>query len=233
MTSFVPTDADRLDLAYALCSGETPFFQHEVVDWELSPSIAPAPLDMYYPAIYWDYRLTSLLSRYQHVAVKINKGVQQGIRFTAPCFQSSINALQSRLIQLQDLEEPLQELVRLSLLALLTTVYRRPGFRTPYAWVSRKISALYAQVAPLMDDILHLWVLVVATISVIVPTESWLQEAWKNIVVPADWVEMKSALMSVLWIECVHDQAGESLHRELMIGSGAYHWSLEGIMLAS
>lgn len=116
------------------------------------------------------------------------------------------------------LEDPIQELVRLTTLAFLTTTFKVPGRRIPYGWVVKQLGDTYAKVAgsPFEEDkSLHLWVLMTAAFTVTGAQEDWVREAWRKVDSGLGWAAVKNHLMRVMWIEMIHDKPGEMVFHEL------------------
>jgi hypothetical protein len=116
------------------------------------------------------------------------------------------------------LEDPTQELIRLSLLAFLATTFKTPGRAIPYGWIANQIAKTYIEIDTSLvslDYALRLWVLVIAAISVTGVAELWLQLAWKEHLLDLEWHEIKKDLMSIMWVECIHDGPGAAVHGKL------------------
>jgi hypothetical protein len=116
------------------------------------------------------------------------------------------------------LEDPAQELIRLSLLAFLATTFKTPGRAILYGWVANQIAKTYMEIDTsfvTVDYALRLWVLMIAAISVTGVEELWLQTAWKEYLMDLGWDEVKRHLMSVMWVECIHDGPGAAAHNKL------------------
>lgn len=146
-------------------------------------------------------------------------------RYDAVCFQGVLTSLQSRLMNLRDLlENPIEELIRLTMLAFLTTTLKVPGRKIPYGWVVRQLSDVYAKVAINTlerDTSLRLWVLMTAAFTVTDAQEGWVREAWEKDSSELDWEAVKNHLIRVMWIEIIHDRPGEMAF-----------WKLEGLRLS-
>jgi hypothetical protein len=115
------------------------------------------------------------------------------------------------------LVSPLEKLVRLTILSMLTTTFRIPGRKIPYDWVNEQLRENYeAAGSALRQDIsLLLWVIVTAAFTVASPHEKWIKEAWASHGAGLDWATVKNHLMQVMWIEIVHDRPGETVCQQL------------------
>jgi hypothetical protein len=140
-------------------------------------------------------------------------------RHDPACFQAVLTSLQSRLVHLREVvQTPIEELVRLTMLAIMTTTFKTPGRKIPYGWVVRHLGDVYKQVAsgPFKYDMtLRLWVLVTVTFTITGVQPAWVQEAWRETELGLDWMEVKSHLLRVMWIELIHDKPGEIVFNKL------------------
>jgi hypothetical protein len=224
-------DFTRLDLAFSLSSGKKPFHTHDSITWESHPStLLSTTLGMYQPPDSWDWRLSCTFVDLQNLVVKTNKHARSKTQYDALSFQSTLSSIQSRLTYLADLiTDPVEELVRLIMLALLSTMLQTSGVPKPYGWIIRHVEQAYYKATSsshAMDGALHTWVLSMAAISVIGIGEQWLRMAWMKNVPVYDWQEMKSGLMSVMWIECIHDGPGKRVHRMLTEDTELQYYSV-------
>ena len=79
----------------------------------------------------------------------------------------------------------------------------------------RDAHAARSNASDVIDNTLRVWSLSVAAISVTDPEEVWVQKAWNSNIKATTWAETKRCLMSVMWIECMHDEPGERVHGRL------------------
>ncbi|CAO2650219.1 Nn.00g015110.m01.CDS01 [Neocucurbitaria sp. VM-36] len=210
---------DRLDLAWSLSSGKKPFFLHPVVFWEPSFPRPPSDTSLYHPPESWDFRLVNLFRDFQYITVTINDNVDKHARYNAACFQDVLSSLQSRLMHLEHLlHDPIEGLVRLTLLAFLTTTFKVPGRKIPYTWVAKKLEKTYTDAIDSInrrEKSFRLWILMVVAISVNGSNKGWLQKAWRADAMTVTWAETKEHLIKVMWIECIHDKPGEVVLQQL------------------
>ncbi|KAH7082862.1 hypothetical protein BKA63DRAFT_460730 [Paraphoma chrysanthemicola] len=93
-----------------------------------------------------------------------------------------------------------------------------PGRKIPYGWIANRISENYIKANTSSSELTHtlrLWILLIAAISVTDVEQPWIQVAWQEHVLALDWERVKSELMSVMWIECIHDGPGAVAHHRL------------------
>jgi hypothetical protein len=115
-------------------------------------------------------------------------------------------------------QSPIEELVRLTMLALLTTTFKTPGRKIPYGWVIKRLDDVYRKVADdwtNYDVTLRLWVLMSITFTITGSRVAWVKEAWRETRSEFVWENMKSHLIRVMWIEIIHDKPGEAVFNEL------------------
>jgi hypothetical protein len=116
------------------------------------------------------------------------------------------------------IENPIQELIRLTMLAFMTTTFKVPGRRIPYRWIVKELGNAYAKSAGgqlELDKSLHLWVLMTAAFTVTGAQVPWIREAWGKTGSGLDWTIVKTHLLRVMWIEMIHDRPGKKLFQQL------------------
>lgn len=228
---------DRIDLAYSLSSGKQPFFLHPSVKWDctIPPPYLPLPADLYFPPMEWDWRLANVFRDFQHLALRINRNSLKRARHDPACFQAVLTSLQSRLIHLRShLSSPVEELVRLTMLAFLTTTFKAPGRKIPYGWVSEQLEMVYKEsLVWIQSDLtLRLWVLVTAGFTVSAPDAIWLKEAWGEVSAETigSWENVRAHLLRVMFIELIHEKPGMWAFQELQRSS---FWDTEAPLLSA
>lgn len=113
------------------------------------------------------------------------------------------------------LKNPVEQLVRLTMLAFMTTTFKLPGRKVPYNWVVEQLGNSHKKVlgGSLSRDIsLLLWVLVTAAFTLTGTHEQWVRDAWAEADLGLDWVAVKNHLMRVMWIEIIHDRLGQMVY---------------------
>ena len=214
---------DRIDLAYSLSSGKTPFFIHPSVQWEctIAPPYLPLPEGLFIPHKDWDWRLANVFQDFQYLSLRINRNALKRARHNPACFQATLTSLQSRLMHLRShISSPLEELVRLTMLAFLTTTFKAPGRKIPYGWVVEQLETVYRNGVQCMgpqDLSLKLWVLITAGFTVAGAEQMWLRRAWGEVSTGMmwDWESVRGHLLRVMFIELIHEKPGEATFNEL------------------
>lgn len=219
---------NSIDLVWTLASGKSPFFTRPPTSWDpIFPLPRPAALPetkLTSPPLHWDVRLSHAFTDLQDLCQQINCTVRERGRYSATRFGSVLASLQSRLMFLRgELEEPMQELVRLAMLALITTTFVVPGRKMPYNWVGKELPEIFGRVDFRAGEGLRrqlVWVLVVVAATVVGVAEGWVREAWGEVAAGLSWEEVRRVLMGVMWIEVAHDGVGEFVFAQLKAVQG-------------
>jgi hypothetical protein len=212
---------DSIDLVWFLSSGKNPFFMQPIATWNsiMSAPYSPLPPDLFQPSPEWNVRLVNVFRDLQYTCLRINHNQFKYARHNPSVFQSGLSSVQSRLLYLgKFLENPLERLVHLTMLALMTTTFKIPGRKVRYKWLLQQLQDTYKEVGSSLfslDESLVLWVLVTTAFTVAGAQTRWIQEVWKGTYVEPNWATVKDHLMRVMWIETMHDQAGESVYHQL------------------
>ncbi|KAF2028241.1 hypothetical protein EK21DRAFT_114015 [Setomelanomma holmii] len=164
-----------IDLAWSLSSG--PYFNGPAASWD---SIIPIPystllFNLYHPPSAWDFRLANVFRDFQYLTVIINRNKLKHTLQNPACFQGDLTSVQLRLMRLGDvLSTSIEKLVRLTMLAMLSTTFHIPGRRVPYDWVIGQLREMYVAARSELSrgTSLALWVLVTAAFTVAGTTSS-------------------------------------------------------------
>ena len=148
----------------------------------------------------------------------INRNKLRFVLHDPSIFQDDLTVLQSRLVALADIvTRPIEQLVRLVMLATMTTLFAIPGRRVPYGWVVEQLRNTFIEAIDeiLWDKSLLLWVLIMSSFTVANTHHSWIRDAWATVGAGLEWVDVKTHLSRVIWIEIVHDGPGKLAYEEL------------------
>jgi hypothetical protein len=206
-----------------LSSGYKTWFLQPTTSWdtEIPPPYLPLPVGLYQPSLLWDYRLANLFQDFQYLSLRINRNALKRVTHDPACFHAVLTSLQSRLVNVGDLvQTPIEELVRLTMMAFLTTTFKTPGRQLPYTWVIKRLGEVYETVAsdPCgLDTTLRLWVLMTIAFTVHGTQQEWVQKAWRETELGLTWENVRSQLLQVMWIEIIHDKPGEAAFYELEV----------------
>jgi hypothetical protein len=185
----------------------------------IPPPYLPLPEDLYQPSHDWDWRLANVFQDFQYLSLRINRNALKRARHDPICFQNILTSLQSRLVHLGDLlESPIEQLVRLTMLAMMTTTFKTPGRALPYGWVIDQLRDLFKIVTggPFAQDTsLRLWVLITLTFTITGTQRDWIKDAWRETGIGLSWEVVKTHLLRIMWIELIHDKPGQLVFQEL------------------
>lgn len=193
------------------------------------------------PPTRWGAPISAAFTDLQTLSSQINLAVQAGSRYDAATFCSVLATLQSRLLFLRrgtrslglykvrqfpyidpiaiDIENPMREFMRLVMLAFLTTTFKAWGNSMPFQWIGEQLAEIVPKLPDQRnegDDDFILWGLVIIGMSVVSPGKQWFRQAWMKIAPGGEWEVVRQRLMRVMWIEIVHDAAGEAMFRALV-----------------
>lgn len=209
---------DRLDLSWALSTGQRPRFYTGPISWDAfyrNPPVIihsdPPPTNKF-THCFRDRRLAIVFQDLRHLANLINHHSRNNTRLSGDTFQDAISSIQFRLLRIKpNLNNETDETLRLGMLAFLSTTFRVPGRRVPYAYLTKQMQASCKTLEPNTRELKELltWLIIVGAISVLEPDEPWLRAKWKLAVDPeASWDDISQALQDVMWISCIHDESG-------------------------
>jgi hypothetical protein len=210
-----------IDLAWFLSSGKKPFFMRPIVTWNsvMSVPYLPLPPRLFQPSPDWDVRLVNVFRDLQYICLRINRNKLKYARHNPSAFQGGLTSIQSRLIYLSKfLKNPVEKLVHLAMMAFMTTTFKIPGRKVSYNWLLERLEDTYNEIGDgliRLDQSLVLWALVTVAFTVAGAGTEWIKEAWKGTYPELDWAAVKDHLMRVMWIEMMHDEAGERVYHQL------------------
>ena len=211
---------DRIDLAWSLSSGRKPHFAQPVKSWGYTRPVPkiPLPSNLYQAAPDWDYRVVNVFNKFQDLSLMVNRNRLKFVLHDPSIFQNDLTVLQSRLVALADIvTRPIEQLVRLVMLATMTTLFSIPGRRVPYGWIIEQLRKTFIKAGDeiMWDKSLLLWVLIMSSFTVANTQHSWIQDAWATVGAGLEWVDVKAHLSRVIWFEVVHDEPGEMAYQRL------------------
>jgi hypothetical protein len=163
--------------------------------------------------------LLDVFRNLQQLCTALNVEAAGGRHFPATAFQTHVSLTQSRLLRLQGcLAGSFAERLRLSLLAFLASTFQSSAADAHYPYLAGR----YRESCNLLETStqaslgLTTWFLMIGAISVFDARESWLWDRLRaEIPSVATWKEMRKALKCILWIDAVHDSAGQEVFEML------------------
>ncbi|USP79200.1 uncharacterized protein yc1106_06474 [Curvularia clavata] len=209
---------DRTDLAWYLSTGRKPYFMQPIKSWDcrVAPNLQP-PADLYQPSTAWDSRIVNVFKDFQKLSLLIGRNRLKFVINDPAICHGDLNSLQTRLLCLADIvTKPIEELVRLTMLAMLTSTFKLPGRDIPYDWVAERLRSTYITVRSEIrhDKSLLLWVVLTASITVARAHEPWIRDGWKAAAAGLTWKKVEAQLLKVMWIEIVHSKPGKKVHNQ-------------------
>ncbi|KAJ8116070.1 hypothetical protein OPT61_g2426 [Boeremia exigua] len=211
---------DRTDLAWYLSSGQRPYFVQSIKSWDckIAAPYLQIPSDLYQPSAAWDYRILNVFRDLQNLALRINRNKLKFAIHNPAVFQGDLTSVQSRLMCLADIvTSPIEQLVLLIMLAILTSTFRIPGRRVPYDWVMEQIRLSYTNIGDELeqDKSLALWSLFIVSLTVARPHDSWIRNALLIATEGLEWADVEKHLSRLIWIKIVHNKPGEIMFNQL------------------
>ncbi|KAF2996738.1 hypothetical protein E8E13_006272 [Curvularia kusanoi] len=211
---------DRLDLAWSLSSGRKPHFAQPIESWDcmIADPYSPLPPNLYRPPGDWDHRVLNVFRDFQNLSLMINRNRLRFVINDPSIFQPHLTSLQSRLMTLSSsVARPVEQLVCLIMLAIMTTMFAVPGRRIPYGWVVKQLEKTFIKASGdiMWDKSLLLWVIIVMSFTVADPHHAWIRDAWSTVGTGLQWNDVKTHLLRVIWIEIRHDERGEIAYQHL------------------
>ncbi|KFA73018.1 hypothetical protein S40288_03289 [Stachybotrys chartarum IBT 40288] len=206
----------RLDLSAYMSSGEPPrifdeavaYDSHYGLDLILSQRKPPGFVELLK-----DDRLLVVFLDFRYFAAQINRGLDSRAPLTGTLAKESFISIQSRLLQLSgQLANPLDELLRLGLIAFSSNTLRIPGRTISSNYLTRLFrNALEAVDLERSGHVeLSLWLLLVGAISVFRTDDAWLRNLWKETVRhDLSWNDARGQVSEIMWIKGLHDELGK------------------------
>jgi len=133
-------------------------------------------------------------------------------------YENFASSIQYRLLRLQgELDDDLNECLRLAMLAFLTITFPLPGRPARYPYLASRFRECCCAVeakTPFLRDLM-LWFLIVGAISVYGVDEPWLYQHWQAVVPVMQWHEARRRLQGIMWIDAIHDETGKQAFKAL------------------
>ena len=216
---------DRLELLRCLNTGAMPRLRRveswrgifpllPSVEWEERGITDPRNGDLRIDQLVNDTRLVAAFNDLQCLSRKVNSHFARHARLTGFAFQDPLSSIQVRLLHLQNcLPDSLSECLRLGMLAFITTTFRIPKGRVPYAYLEKHLRSAFQAIEPSGTDMQEIlfWLIIVGCISVFQGDEPWIQDRWMRVAGPhIGWSVMcKQRLERVMWLGAIHNQLGQ------------------------
>lgn len=210
----------RVDLGWSIKNGTKPDFFNGDISWDhllhefvlMSRPLDQPHLDQDVENFLgtWDYKLRNVFLDLRDFSNMVNSIILTRKKIKPEWFQEMMLSIQYRLLHLEYslTTHPLEEAVRLGLLAFETTVFLQiPGSKMISKVFAEQLRAAVQMVfatQPLLLD-LKLWILLIGSIMVFDIKEPWLVESITELTQGQSWETVRQRLKSIMWIDKVHD----------------------------
>lgn len=213
----------RVDIQLALYTWTKPLFFSDDISWQpfFMGELCMSDITLELLAEVHDTRLRHVLADAREFCTIANLAHVTGRKMKPHLFQEIMVSLQYRLLHLDYSASgcsAMDEAIRLAILCFTTTVFLQvAGIGTRYYRLAAQFrKALLSLEIPTTQSSWHLrlWMLVAAAISTPLKSCKWLQVALiegLNQGQICNWTEMKLVLKNFLWIDAIHDAAGQKV----------------------
>ncbi|KAH7230166.1 uncharacterized protein BKA55DRAFT_626160 [Fusarium redolens] len=217
----------RTGLVYSICTGANPVFHQDNTSFEsafdsspeltrLKPSDASCFSRSRCVVQALGRRLYSIFKDVQGLSQLINDSHNSGQKIREMSLEELMTSIQSRLLLLEfNDNNVLPELLRLSLLAFLTTVFWSfPGVKFEYPHLANQLRQACLAFTPTTagESYLFAWALMVGATSVFHdPDQTWLPQRLRPLIrdnLGRTWFEVQNNLRRVMWIDSIHGGPG-------------------------
>lgn len=213
-------DANRVDLEFAILAGTRPFLPGDTEPWTRPAlDVDFAGLERATGLSCSSGGLGSILADCHCVVSLFNAEIAAGRKLEAAWFHSTMIALDYRILHLRLDEAGWEdEALRLGAVAFMTTVsVKVSGYFRQFGALRRDLEVICTGKA--VDEWTRpgalLWLFVVGGLAVWCELkEEWWVEGMREVVARLHlktWSEVRAVLKTILWIDSLHDKAGEQL----------------------
>ncbi|KAL6405507.1 hypothetical protein AUP68_11264 [Ilyonectria robusta] len=217
----------RTGLVYSICTGAKPAFHQDPASFEsafdsspelirLKPSDASCFSRSRSVVRALERRLYGIFKDVQDLSQLINDSHNSGQKIQEMSLEELMTSIQSRLLMLEFNDSNiLPKLLRLSLLAFLTTVFWSfPGVKFEYPHLASQLRQACLAFTPTTagESYLFAWALMVGATSVFHDSDqTWLPRRLRPLIrdnLGRTWFEVQNNLRRVMWIDSIHDGPG-------------------------
>jgi hypothetical protein len=173
-------------------------------------------------------RLYGIFKDVQGLSQLINDSHNSGQKIQEMSLEELMTSIQSRLLLLEfNDNNVLPELLRLSLLAFLTTVFWSfPGVKFEYPYLANQLRQACLAFTPTTagESYLFAWALMVGATSVFHdPDQTWLPQRLRPLIrdnLGRTWFEVQNNLRRVMWIDSIHGGPGIEVFNQCLGETG-------------
>ncbi|KAF4446446.1 hypothetical protein FALBO_17072 [Fusarium albosuccineum] len=223
----------RVDLGWSIRSGCKPEIWDSDLSWRpmfehmqhiTAPPELETPSSSFLAMIAaWDYRLQNVWKDLRDFAALANQLIPGQRKLPPDVFQEIMLSVQYRLLLLQyplDMY-PVQEAIRLGLLAFESTVFFQvPGVKLKSRMFAKQLRDAIEAI-PVDGQVIaniKLWLLFIGSIIVFEGKEPWLVQSIRGLTGRQTWSEVRKRVKEVMWIDIVHDLPGHLAYRSTQTG---------------
>ncbi|RBR26432.1 uncharacterized protein FIESC28_00726 [Fusarium coffeatum] len=218
----------RVDLGWSIRNGCKPEIYSGKPAWEplleafgtvaCSFDIQPPTLNFMNLYYTWDYRLQNTFKDLRDFSFLANRLSPTSQKLKPEAFQEIMLSIQYRLLQLS-FTEPLQEALRVGLLAYESTIFlqiqgtklKSESFRVQMQETIQAVPVLGEATANI-----KLWLLLVGSMMVFEGTEEWLVQTIRSLAGRQGWKDVRSRVRDVMWIDVIHDTPGRKAYEAVL-----------------
>ncbi|KAL6918863.1 hypothetical protein FSST1_002889 [Fusarium sambucinum] len=161
-------------------------------------------------------RLYAIFKDVQDLSQLLNDSHDSGYKIREMSLEGLITCIQSRLLMLEsEGNDIFSELLRLSLLSFLTTIFWSfPGVKFEYPRLANQLRQSFIAFTPSTpgERYLFAWALMVGATSIFrCHDQTWLLQGRRPLIwdsLGRTWFELKDNLRQVMWIDSIHDVPG-------------------------
>lgn len=225
----------RADLSYALLSGQRPRLLKEGIPWECFIAgrgliqCSHQPHDAHirdFLEATSDQRLHNALRDLHAFSCISNLAYQTTRKLSPEIYNEIMISILYRLTRLSFENDPMQEAIRIGLLAVSSTIFmQRQYMEHPYDHLSNLYRTAMYKLHETTDITLpvpvELWLIIL--LRVVMPKESstsdWLSVWLDHTVLRAEidsWSQAREILRSIVWVDFIHDRLGKPTFEDTM-----------------
>lgn len=169
-------------------------------------------------------RLYNIWKDVQDLSQLINDSHNSGQKVPELSLEELMTSIQSRLLMLKFNDDNMfAELLRMSLLAFLTTVFWSfPGVKFKYPHLANQLRQVFLAFTPTTtgESYLFAWALMVGATSLFHdPDQTWLLQKLRPLIrdnLGRTWFDVQSNLRRIMWIDSIHDIPGKEVFNQFV-----------------
>jgi hypothetical protein len=169
-------------------------------------------------------RLYGIWKDAQDLSQLINDSHKSCQKIPELSLEELMTSIQSRLLMLEfNNDNMFSELLRMSLLAFLTTVFWSfPGVRFNYPYLANQLRQSYLAFTPTTteESYIFAWALMVGATSLFhAPDQTWILQKLRPLIrdnLGRTWFDVQNNLRRIMWIDSIHDVPGREVFNRFL-----------------